>query len=155
MATYILMTAGAFGILIAMNRDGKMVESVSDLSGLSRIRPGLAYAMTAFMFSFAGVPPFAGFFGKLFVFLPAIHAGFYTLAIIGVLTSVITAYYYLRIIKIMFFDEPAAPLDAQGSGSLSAVILVTAVATTLFFVTPSLVIDQAAAAAQSLFAAVP
>ena len=155
MATYVLMTAGAFGILIAMNRGGKMVESVSDLAGLSRSRPGLGLAMLVFMFSFAGVPPFAGFFGKFYVFLPAIHAGFFTLAIIGVLSSVITAFYYLRIIKIMYFDEPAVPLDDQSSWSLSCVIGVTAVATTLFFVVPSLVADQAAAAAASLFVAAP
>jgi NADH-quinone oxidoreductase subunit N len=137
MATYVAMTAGAFGILLAMNRKGIPVESVRDLAGLSRSRPSLALAMMIFMFSFAGVPPFAGFFGKFYVFIAAIDAHFYVLAVIGVLSSVITAFYYLRIIKIMYFDEPAPLFDDTRSWSRSGVILVSALATTFFFIMPS------------------
>jgi NADH-quinone oxidoreductase subunit N len=153
MATYVAMTAGAFGVLLAMHRDGRMVESVSDLAGLSRTRPSLALAMMFFMFSYAGIPFFAGFLGKLYVFIAAIHAHFYSLAVIGVLTSVISAFYYLRIIKVMYVDEPATPLDASRSWSLSGVVLVTAVVTALLFVYPTLITAPAIAAAHSLMPA--
>jgi NADH-quinone oxidoreductase subunit N len=150
MATYVAMTAGAFGIILAMHRNGQMVEKLSDLAGLSRSRPGLALAMLVFMFSFAGIPPMAGFFGKFYVFVAAIHAHYYMLAVIGVLTSVISAYYYLKIIKIMYFDEPSIELDRSRSWTLSAVILVSALVTGFFFVQPSLLTDYAVAATKSL-----
>ncbi len=155
MATYVAMTAGAFGILLAMNRNGKEVETISDLAGLSRTRPSLALAMLIFMFSFAGIPPFAGFLGKFYVFLAAINAHFYALAVIGVLSSVLTAYYYLRVIKIMYFDEPAVAFDNRVSWSRSGVILASAVATTLFFIYPAMLTDPAAEAANSLVASSP
>jgi NADH-quinone oxidoreductase subunit N len=155
MATYVVMTAGAFGILLAMNRNGVPVESIGDLAGLSRSRPSLALAMMIFMFSFAGVPPFAGFFGKFYVFIAAIHAHFYILAVIGVLSSVITAYYYLRIIKVMYFDDSAPAFDNTRSWSRSGVILATALATTFFFIAPALLTDPAAEAANALVAPAP
>ena len=123
MATYIAMTAGTFGVILMMHRNGQMVEKLSDLAGLSRARPGLALAMMLFMFSFAGVPPLIGFFGMFYVFIAAIHAHYYYLAVIGVLTSVVSAYYYLKIIKIMYFDEPSTSLDKSRSWTLSAVVL--------------------------------
>src|SRR4029453_16102243 len=84
-----------------------MVEEITDLAGLSKTHPMLALAMLIFMFSMAGIPPAAGFFAKLFVFQAAIEAHLYSLAVLGVLASVVGAYYYLRIIKVMYFDEPA------------------------------------------------
>ena len=155
MASYVAMTAGTFGVILMMHRNGHMVEKLSDLAGLSRGRPGLALAMMLFMFSFAGVPPLIGFFGKFYVFIAAIHAHYYYLAVIGVLTSVISAYYYLKIIKIMYFDEPSTTLDESKSWTLSAVVLASALVTMFFFVKPALLTDHAAAATNSLLAAVP
>jgi NADH-quinone oxidoreductase subunit N len=84
-----------------------MVEDINDLAGLSRTNPALAFMMAMLLFSLAGIPPLAGFFAKFYVFLAAVQAGLYPLAVIGVLASVVGAYYYLRIVKLMYFDEPA------------------------------------------------
>ena len=86
-------------------RREQMVEGIADLAGLSRTNPMMALALAIFMFSMAGIPPLAGFFGKLYIFLAAVEAGLYTLAIIGVLSSVVAAFYYLRIVKVMYFDQ--------------------------------------------------
>ena len=106
MTIYMVMTLGGFACILAMRRRGQMVEEISDLSGLSKTNPTLALALAIFMFSMAGIPPLAGFFGKLYVFLAAVDAGLYGLAIFGVLASVVGAYYYIRIVKVMYFDEP-------------------------------------------------
>src|SRR3546814_456351 len=111
MAIYIAMNAGTFGIILTMQRQGRMVERIDDLTGLAKTHPRLAFAMLIFMFSMAGIPPLAGFFAKLYVFLAAIEAHLYALAIIGVVTSVVAAYYYLRIVKVMYFDEAAESFD--------------------------------------------
>jgi len=154
MAIYIVMTAGAFAIVLSMRQKGKMVEGIADLAGLSKTHPGMALAFAIFLFSLAGIPPLAGFFGKLYVFLAAVEAGLYTLAVIGVLASVVAAYYYLRIIKIMYFDEAAVPLDKEAVGrGLGAVQAVTALLILLFFVFPGPVLNTAAMAARSLFPA--
>jgi NADH-quinone oxidoreductase subunit N len=99
----------------------------------------------------AGIPPLAGFFGKLYIFLSAIEAGLYTLAVIGVLTSVVGAFYYLRIIKLMYFDEPVEAFDRPIGREMTAVLLITGVFTLLFFVVPGPVVDTATAAAATLF----
>jgi NADH-quinone oxidoreductase subunit N len=113
----------------------------------------LAAVMAVFMFSMAGVPPLAGFFGKMYVFMAAIEAHLYVLAVIGVVTSVIGAFYYLRVIKLMYFDEnPVGVIDRQDDSSITAVLVVTGVFTVLFFVVPVPIINGAAAAAASLFA---
>jgi NADH-quinone oxidoreductase subunit N len=109
---YVIMTLGAFLIVIRMRDEkGNPLESISNLSGLSRTRPALAWAMAFFMFSVAGIPPLLGFYAKFAVFNAAVAAGLFPLAVIGVVASVIGAYYYLRIIKTMFFDEPAGAWD--------------------------------------------
>jgi NADH-quinone oxidoreductase subunit N len=105
MFLYMVMTAGVFGILMSLRHSSMSIEELSDLSGLSKTHPFYAYIMAIMMFSMAGIPPLAGFFGKLVVFNAAVNAGFIILAILGVITSVIAAFYYLRIIKIMFFDD--------------------------------------------------
>ena len=105
MTIYLAMNVGTFACILAMRRKGEMVEEISDLAGLSKSNPMLAAALLVFMFSMAGIPPLAGFFGKLYIFLAAIEAQLYILAIIGVVASVVGAYYYLRIVKIMYFDE--------------------------------------------------
>jgi NADH-quinone oxidoreductase subunit N len=104
---YMAMTIGTFACIIAMRRAGGPVEDISDLAGLSRTNPVMAFFLAMLMFSLAGIPPLAGFFAKFYVFLAAIQAGLYPLAVIGVLASVVGAYYYLRIVKVMYFDEPA------------------------------------------------
>ena len=150
MVTYVFMSAGVFACIIAMRRKGLALEKISDLSGLARTDPGLALAMAVFMFSMAGIPPFSGFFGKLYVFLPAVQSGYWTLAVIGVLTSVVGAYYYLRIIKVMYFDAAEPAFDARSS-SLTFVAGVGALVTALFFVFPAPIVAAAQSAARVLF----
>ena len=125
MAVYIVMTLGAFLVVMQMRGpDGEPVEDIASLSGQAWARPGLAFALGIFMFSLAGIPPLLGFFPKLGVFNAAIDADLYGLAVAGVLASVIGAYYYLRIIKVMVFDEPgpafAAPESRVNTGLLAA-----------------------------------
>lgn len=108
---YMIMTAGTFGVVLSMRRDGQALEKISDLSGLSRNHPAMAYALAILMFSMSGIPPLAGFFGKFMVFKAAIGVGMFGLSVFGVLCSVVAAYYYIRIIKVMFFDEPEAKYD--------------------------------------------
>ena len=150
MVTYVFMSAGVFACIVAMRRRGRSLEQISDLGGLARTDPMLAAAMAIFMFSMAGIPPFSGFFGKLYVFLPAVQSGYWTLSVIGVLTSVVGAYYYLRVIKVMYFDTPEPAFDARPA-ALSFVAAVGAVVTTLFFVFPAPVVAAAEAAAKGLF----
>src|SRR5450432_2621824 len=109
MAIYLAMTLGTFAVILAMRRDGQMVEGISDLAGLAHTNPTMAFFLAMLLFSLAGIPPLAGNFAKFYVFLAAIRAGLFWLAIIGVVTSVVGAYYYLTIVKIMYFDEPAKP----------------------------------------------
>ena len=150
MFTYVFMSAGVFACIIAMRRRGRSLERISDLSGLARTDPGLALAMAVFMFSMAGIPPFSGFFGKLYVFLPAVQSGYWTLAVIGVLTSVVGAYYYLRVIKVMYFDAAEPAFDRRAT-SISFVAGVGALVTGLFFVFPAPVVAAAQSAARVLF----
>ena len=110
------MTLGSFLCVLQMRTaDGAPIETLDSLSGLSRSRPGLAAALAIFMFSLAGIPPLLGFWPKFAVFNAAIAEQLYPLAILGVLASVVGAYYYLRVIKTMYFDEPAAPFAASNS----------------------------------------
>lgn len=112
MTVYMVMTLGTFACIMAMRRkEGETVEAVDDLAGLSQTNPFMAVMLTALMFSLAGIPPLAGFFGKYFVFLAAIEAKLYWLAIIGILSSVVGAYYYLRVVKVMWFDEAKGEFD--------------------------------------------
>jgi NADH-quinone oxidoreductase subunit N len=130
MIVYVFMNLATFACIIAMRRQGRAVEKIADLAGLSRSDPTLAMVMAAAMFSMAGIPPLSGFFGKLYVFLAAVQAGLWPLAVIGVLTSVIGAFYYLRIVKIMYFDNSELSFDPHGA-SLSFVAVTTGLFTTL------------------------
>ena len=152
MTIYLAMNAGTFACILCMCRKGEMVEEISDLAGLSKSNPMLAAALLVFMFSMAGIPPLAGFFGKLYIFLAAIEAQMYTLAIIGVVASVVGAFYYLRIVKIMYFDEAAEPFDMPLGKGLGGVITITSLITLLFFFFLSPVLDRAATAAAALTA---
>ena len=152
MTIYLFMTLGTWAVILCMRRDGQMVEGISDLAGLSRTQPGLALALGIFMFALSGIPPTAGLFAKLYVFLAAIDAKLTGLAVIGVVTSVVSAFYYLRVVKVMYFDEPAAGFDRPISAELKGVVFVTAVATLFFFVLPGPVMGAAETAAAALFA---
>ncbi len=149
---YVFMNVGAFACIMAMRRGGRAVEQIYELGGLAKTHPGMAAALAVMMFSMAGIPPLAGFFGKLYIFLAAIEAGFYVVAVIGVLASVVSAYYYIRIIKVMYFDEPGIePLDGPLPVTITAVLAVTSAVIVLFFMSPAPVINAAEAAAKSLF----
>jgi NADH-quinone oxidoreductase subunit N len=150
MSIYLTMTLGTFAVILAMRRGDAMVEEISDLSGLERTNPALAFFLATLLFSLAGIPPLAGFFAKYFVFMAAIKAGLYALAVIGVLASVVGAYYYLAIVKTMYFDEPA-PGFAPMRGELKAVLAVTGLFNLLFFVYPAPLVAVATKAATSLF----
>jgi NADH-quinone oxidoreductase subunit N len=147
---YMTMTLGAFACILAMRRDGAMVEEIDSLAGLARTKPTTAFMLGAILFSLAGIPPLAGFFAKYYVFLAAIQSGLYALAVIGVVTSVVGAYYYLRIVKIMYFDEPAAefepvPVELQTVLGISGVLVIG------FVVFAAPLVGWAGTAAASLF----
>jgi len=148
---YLVMNAGTFGCILSMRRGEVLVEDISDLSGLSRRQPMLAFALATFMFSLAGIPLLAGFFAKLYVFMAAIDAGLYTLAVLGVLASVVGAFYYLRIVKIMYFDEPTEAFDTPVSREIGIIVGATAVFTLFFWAFPTALISGASVAAASLF----
>ncbi len=151
LAIYLFMNLGAWAVILCMRRQGRMLEQITDLSGLSRTNPALALALAIFMFSLAGVPPAAGFFAKLYIFLAAIDAKLTGLAVIGVVTSVVGAFYYLRIVKVMYFDESVAAFDTPIAGELKGVLVVTALVTLFFFLLPGPIIGSAEVAASSLF----
>jgi NADH-quinone oxidoreductase subunit N len=148
-AIYVVMSFGTFACIIAMRRQGTQVETIADLAGLSTQRPGYALALAVLMWSMAGIPPLSGFFGKLYVFSSAINAGLTALAIIGVLTSVIGAFYYLRVIKVMYFDAGNPNFD-KTAGGVRFVMAVGAIATALLVFIPGPLIAAAQAAAKAL-----
>lgn len=151
MAIYMVMTIGTFAIILFMRRDGRATEQISDLAGLSRHAPLMAYSLAALMFSMSGIPPLAGFFGKLMIFQAAVAKGYIVLAVLGIITSVIAAYYYLRIIKVMFFDEPADGFEKAITNSRRIVLGASMIFVILFILHPSPLISAAQAAAASLF----
>ncbi|PCJ99760.1 MAG: NADH-quinone oxidoreductase subunit NuoN [Zetaproteobacteria bacterium] len=148
---YMAMISGSFSIILYMRRNGMAVEKISDLAGFSSNNPVLAYAMAILMFSMSGIPPLAGFFGKLFIFQAAIDSELYVLATLGIMASVVAAYYYLRIIKVMFFDEAADPFDDKMNFGKRIVLLASMVLIFGFIFSPNMVLDNAMGAAASLF----
>ncbi|MDI9408423.1 MAG: NADH-quinone oxidoreductase subunit NuoN [Candidatus Pacebacteria bacterium] len=150
LSIYAVMTVGAFGVILLLRRGGTSLDRLSDLAGLSKHHPKTAFALAVFMFSMAGIPPLAGFFGKYFIFLSAIDAGFYVLAVVGVLSSVVAAYYYLRIVKIIYFDEARSSFEAPGRIQ-SWVVGVAVVLIVGYFLLPNGLINQTRAAAAPLF----
>src|SRR5690348_2094222 len=149
-AIYVAMTLGSFAFILAMKRNGQAVETISDFAGLSRTNPLLAFFFAMLLFSLAGIPPLAGFFAKFYVFVAAIKAGLFTLSVIGVLTSVVGAYYYLNIVKVMYFEEPLPKLDSPRL-ELRTVLAVAGIFNIFFFVYPGPLVSVATAAAKSLF----
>jgi NADH-quinone oxidoreductase subunit N len=151
MATYVPMTLGSFAVILAMRQKGRMVEEIADLSGLAKSQPWLAHIFAAVLFSMAGIPPLIGFFGKWMVFVAAVNQGLFVLAVIGVVTSVVSAYYYVRVIKVMYFDEAVGGAFDRVDGSLKIVLLgsVAVVVIGILFINP--LQSSAMAAAASLF----
>jgi NADH-quinone oxidoreductase subunit N len=149
-AIYVTMTLGVFAVILSMRRPTGMVESIDQLAGLARTHPTMAFFLAMLLFSMAGVPPLAGFFAKFYVFLAAIKAGLYALAVIGVVTSVVGAYYYLVIVKVMYFDEPVGKFE-QMPYELRVVLAICGLFNIFFFLYPAPLVGIASAAAHSLF----
>src|SRR6202163_346839 len=150
MAIYVATTLGTFACIIAMRRGDQPFENIAELAGLARTNPAQAFFLAMLLFSLAGVPPLAGFFANFYVFLAAIKAGLFALAVLGVLASVVGCYYYLMIVKIMYFDEPAPAFDPMERG-LQVTLGLTGLFVILFFAYPSPLVEAAGVAAKSLF----
>ncbi|MDB5487751.1 MAG: nuoN [Reyranella sp.] len=151
LAIYLVMTLGVFATILMMKRRNIMVEEVADLAGLARSHPMMALGMLIFMFSLAGIPPLAGFWGKLYIFMAAVEAKLFIPAVLGVLASVVASYYYLRIVKVMYFDEPAEAIDRPAFGVNRVVALVAAFLIAVFSLVPQPLSVIAEAAAKGLF----
>lgn len=150
MTIYLIMTLGTFACVLAMRRKDGQVENISDLAGLARTNGLHAFFLAVFMFSLAGIPPLAGFFAKYFIFMAAIKANMITLAVIGVLASVVGAVYYIRIIKLMYFDEPVERFEPMVT-EVKAVAVLSGLFVILFVLFPQPLSALAEAAAASLF----
>lgn len=128
MTIYVVMTLGSFMVVLQMRgKNGEPIEDIASLAGMSRTRPGLALALAIFMFSLAGIPPLLGFFAKLQVFVAAVDAGLFAFAAIGAAASAIGAFYYLKIVKTMYFDDPAPAFEGKPSFIEAAVLVVSAI----------------------------
>ena len=149
LAIYLVMTLGSFACILAMRREQGPVEDIGELAGLAQNNLPMAFILAMLLFSLAGVPPLAGFFGKFYVFAAAVKAELYGLAILGVLSSVVGAFYYLRIVKVMFFDE-AKPAFTPAAPYVRFVMIAAGLFVVLFAVYPAPLVDAAQAAAQSL-----
>jgi len=153
LAIYLFMNVGVFAVILSMRQKGRLVEGIEDLAGLSKTNPAMAFVMAVLMFSMAGVPPLAGFWGKFYVFMAAIEAHLYTLSILGVLSSVVSAYYYLRIVKIMYFDEATESFDRPVGNSMALIMAVSTLVILAFTFVPAPLVTSAKAAASVLFPA--
>lgn len=150
LAIYVVMSLGTFGCIIAMSRKGRPVERIADLAGMASEDGRYALVLAIMMWSMAGIPPLSGFFGKFYVFAAAIDAHLNVLAVIGIITSVIAAFYYLRVIKVMYFDAGSPGFDKRTAG-INLVIGVSAIATVLFVFYPSPLSTVSSLAAHALF----
>ena len=135
---YVIMNLGVFGCIFLMKKDGKYCEDIKELSGISKQNPLLAISFLIIMFSLAGIPPLAGFFAKFYVFMSVIESEMYTLAIIGLLSTVVSAFYYLRIIKIIYFDEIKNPFDKIKNLEITSTVFLSCLILVLFFLYPSI-----------------
>ena len=135
---YVVMNIGAFACILLMKRGGKYVEDIDELSGISKNHPLVSLGLLIILFSLAGIPPLAGFFAKFYIFMAVIESKMYTLAIIGLLATVLSAFYYIRIIKIMYFDQPKKPFEKIVDYKIHGSILLSCVILVLFFVYPSI-----------------
>jgi len=134
---YVVMNLGIFACVFLMKRDGKYCEDLNDLSGISKSNPILSISLLIILFSLAGIPPLAGFFAKFYVFIAVIESKMYTLAIIGLLSTVISAFYYLRIIKIIYFDDAKKSFDKIKNLGISTTLFLSSIILITFFIYPS------------------
>jgi NADH-quinone oxidoreductase subunit N len=151
MAIYITMTVGIFACVLSIRTKDGPVETISGMAGLSKKRPFLAAMIAILMFSLIGLPPLAGFFAKWQVFLAAVEASLFPLAVIGVLASAVSAYYYLRIVKVMYFDEPQNEFTAMPGEMVAVTGIVGFLVVTYFATVGSPLTAAAHVAAGSLF----
>ena len=135
------MNLGAFGCIFMMKRENTFYENINDLSGMSKNHPLLALSFLIILFSLAGIPPLAGFFAKFYIFMAVIESEMYILAILGLLTTVISAFYYLRIIKIIYFDKPKKPFELNYDWGLRISLILSSVLVLIYFIYPSLLVD--------------
>ena len=135
---YVIMNLGVFGCIFLMKKDGKYCEDIKELAGISKQNPILAISFLIIMFSLAGIPPLAGFFAKFYIFMSVIESGMYTLAIVGLLSTVISAFYYLRIVKIIYFDEIKKPFDRIKNLGITSTVFLSCSMLALFFLYPSI-----------------
>jgi len=135
---YIIMNLGIFGCIFLMKKEGKYCEDIKDLAGTSKQNPLLAFSFLIIMFSLAGIPPLAGFFAKFYVFMSVIESGMFTLAIVGLLSTVISAFYYLRIVKIIYFDEIKSHFDKTKNLGIASTVFLSCAILVLFFLYPSI-----------------
>ena len=138
---YLVMNLGAFGCIFMMKRENVFYENINDLSGLSKNHPMIALSFLIILFSLAGIPPLAGFFAKFYVFMAVIEMKMYTLAIIGLVTTVVSAFYYLRVIKIIYFDKPKKPFEAHYDWGLKISLIVSSILILIYFIYPSILVD--------------
>jgi len=132
------MNLGAFGCILMMKREKVFFENINDLSGLSKNHPALAFSFLIILFSLSGIPPLAGFFAKFYVFMAVIEVKMYALAIIGLVTTVISAFYYLRIIKIIYFDKPKKPFDEIYDWGLKISLIFSTIFIVTYFIFPNM-----------------
>ena len=138
---YLVMNLGAFGCIFMMKRENIFYENINDLSGLSKNHPLLALGFLIILFSLAGIPPLAGFFAKFYIFMAVIESKMFVLAIIGLITTVVSAFYYLRIIKIIYFDKPKKPFEENYQWGLKIPLIFSTILTLIYFVHPSILIE--------------
>ena len=138
---YLVMNLGAFGCIFMMKRENIYYENINDLSGLSKNHPMLALSFLIILFSLAGIPPLAGFFAKFYIFMAVIESQMYALAIIGLVTTVISAFYYLRIIKIIYFDKPKEAFEESYDWGLKTPLILSTILILIYFIYPSLLVD--------------
>ena len=138
---YLVMNLGAFGCIFMMKRENVFYEKINDLSGLSKNHPMLALGFLIILFSLAGMPPLAGFFAKFYIFMAVIEAKMYTLAIIGLVTTVVSAFYYLRIIKVIYFDKPIEPFEENNDWGLKAPLVLSSILILIYFIYPSILTE--------------
>jgi NADH-quinone oxidoreductase subunit N len=148
---YVLSSMLAFGCVLLMQRKGKFVENIDELGGLGQTHPYMAFALSVAMFSMAGIPPLAGFFGKFYVFLAALDAGLFYLAVIGVLSSVVAAFYYLRVVKVMYFDSAKEPFDFEMGMSFKYLLFFVTLLLVCFFLAPTPLVEISGNVAQALW----
>ena len=138
---YLVMNLGAFGCIFMMKRENIFYENINDLSGLSKNHPMIALSFLIILFSLAGIPPLAGLFAKFYVFMAVIEMKMYTLAIIGLVTTVVSAFYYLRVINIIYFDKPKKPFEANYDWGLKISLIVSSILILIYFIYPSILVD--------------